>query len=835
MIEPLSHSVSVAGDFPLHADPTVQLRAQPVMVAQVSKPSGVANEQCGPLRINNEASPQTFAWQVGASLPIYSSPVIASPNGYQPSEKTSHLSLQDDVPLTDPRRSAFNSASSDGSSCYDEDSSNSSDDGDGDDDDTDEKSPRNHAEDVAKVYPMFTEEYAESFRRDVTPFLRVVETSVPLSSSTGRWATPPPGRRHKAFLLYDTYLYERTLGKGTYSKVVLGVARRSLPVFANHISGDVPPRVALKVFRGQDAYIEACWDEFTILNSICVEAPDQSVPTVTSPREGSMEKQSSPNSLNNAHSPTSASYVSPYISIRSVVMFTASTCGIKQQYFADQGRFVVPLGYVAHPVHPAIVFPVMGPTLLHVLNSIRQRSREVMQSLRFKRPKTDKEATNSVSCREAEVASPPHSSTQSSATPQRRIFYRGLPIPMLKAVLYQVLTFLSYIHRRGVVHTDLKPENILFESSTFLSGDVGIYYGYYTPKSGKSSRSGVSASVAQKKQSHDSYKLASSSSEQLARGIEDTCSSMQVENPSQNSTSALMSMNEEQQQQQGGQTDVPFFTSADTTTTTNCAAAVAAGGSAMSAGVLASTSAAARSVKLAHHITVALPVLNSVRVVDLGAAQFLSTFRNRSVIPGAAHLPVSYDPIQTSHYQCPEVLLGLGWSTSADIFSLGCMIPELLTGECLFMPNDTMEHLAMWQHVIGPFHDKEKIRNNAAHNLRSLLACNMRTFRHYFSLHRNNRDFELKWPVTAEMVQEAKRQQRFVRDSSSGGGGGEKLDPLEETYPDVVDYITTKPTLEDIMSPMPQLLDLTQRMLQYHPLQRISADEALQHPFFQTL
>ena len=38
-------------------------------------------------------------------------------------------------------------------------------------------------------------------------------------------------------------------------------------------------------------------------------------------------------------------------------------------------------------------------------------------------------------------------------------------------------------------------------------------------------------------------------------------------------------------------------------------------------------------------------------------------------------------------YRSPEVIIGSGYDTSADMWSLACMVFELLTGDLLFEPN----------------------------------------------------------------------------------------------------------------------------------------------------
>jgi hypothetical protein len=65
--------------------------------------------------------------------------------------------------------------------------------------------------------------------------------------------------------------------------------------------------------------------------------------------------------------------------------------------------------------------------------------------------------------------------------------------------------------------------------------------------------------------------------------------------------------------------------------------------------------------------------------------------------------------IQTRQYRSPEVILGAKYDTSTDIWSLGCMIFELLTGEFLFDPKSGQkyskddDHLAQMIELLGHF------------------------------------------------------------------------------------------------------------------------------------
>jgi serine/threonine-protein kinase SRPK3 len=64
--------------------------------------------------------------------------------------------------------------------------------------------------------------------------------------------------------------------------------------------------------------------------------------------------------------------------------------------------------------------------------------------------------------------------------------------------------------------------------------------------------------------------------------------------------------------------------------------------------------------------------------------------------------------IQTREYRGPEVMLDGEYDESADLWSLACMVFELVTGDYLFDPrkgktykkND--DHLALIEELIGP-------------------------------------------------------------------------------------------------------------------------------------
>ncbi len=83
-----------------------------------------------------------------------------------------------------------------------------------------------------------------------------------------------------------------------------------------------------------------------------------------------------------------------------------------------------------------------------------------------------------------------------------------------------------------------------------------------------------------------------------------------------------------------------------------------------------------------------------VKVVDLGNACW--TYKHFA------------EDIQTRQYRAPEVILGCGYDTSADMWSFACMVFELATGDLLFDPRSGQnydrdeDHLALMIELLGP-------------------------------------------------------------------------------------------------------------------------------------
>ncbi|KAH7686563.1 dual-specificity kinase protein [Dioscorea alata] len=169
-----------------------------------------------------------------------------------------------------------------------------------------------------------------------------------------------------------------------------------------------------------------------------------------------------------------------------------------------------------------------------------------------------------------------------------------------------------------------------------------------------------------------------------------------------------------------------------------------------------------------------LPKSSAIKLIDFGS----------TVFDNQEHSSI----VSTRHYRAPEIILGLGWSYPCDLWSTGCIIVELCSGEALFQTHENLEHLAMMERVLGPIPE---------HMIRKANSSASKYFR---------RGARLNWPEGAV----SRESIRAVR----------KLDRLKDLVYRHADHSRAS------------LADLLAGLLKYEPSERLTARDALNHPFF---
>ncbi|KAF3929486.1 hypothetical protein ABW19_dt0200312 [Dactylella cylindrospora] len=169
-----------------------------------------------------------------------------------------------------------------------------------------------------------------------------------------------------------------------------------------------------------------------------------------------------------------------------------------------------------------------------------------------------------------------------------------------------------------------------------------------------------------------------------------------------------------------------------------------------------------------------------IRLIDFGSATFDDEYHSSVV--------------STRHYRAPEIILGLGWSFPCDIWSIGCILVEFYTGDALFQTHDNLEHLAMMRTVCNADIETRLVRQ-AIQKTQSSSSPASRFFR-------NNK---LDYPNN----ETSKTSRRYVK----------AMRRLEEMIPQTCSFYR-------------QLLDLLKKIFVYDPAKRITARDALKHPWF---
>lgn len=168
--------------------------------------------------------------------------------------------------------------------------------------------------------------------------------------------------------------------------------------------------------------------------------------------------------------------------------------------------------------------------------------------------------------------------------------------------------------------------------------------------------------------------------------------------------------------------------------------------------------------------------------------------------------------INTRQYRAPEVMMALGWSYPSDIWSAGCMLPELLKGIPLFQTHADQEHFALMQKILGKTFDPSMITDSLERYSRSDKRRSRSSSSREHSPEERGRSpsvvpvdrifnsaGKLKWPGKA---------------SDNSQARVERARPLREQFHNE------------------RFVDLLEKCLVFDPSKRLTAAEALKHPFF---
>ena len=231
--------------------------------------------------------------------------------------------------------------------------------------------------------------------------------------------------------------------------------------------------------------------------------------------------------------------------------------------------------------------------------------------------------------------------------------YRGIPIPIVKYITRQVLVALDFIHRTSVIHTDLKPENVLL--GHIITEEL---YRPKKPAQAEEPKTEPAAAAADYDDDEDDEKEAGT--EQAPDVV-----------PATATTGTTPAEEEKKADAEEEEEEEPLVTTP-----------------------VALVPPPSPPAEATEKETLPFKELYRAYLADFGNANWTSS-----------HFT---EDIQTRQYRSPEVILGAQWSTPVDLWSLACMVFELLTGDFLFEPKSgdgyskEDDHLCQMIELLGP-------------------------------------------------------------------------------------------------------------------------------------
>jgi len=188
-----------------------------------------------------------------------------------------------------------------------------------------------------------------------------------------------------------------------------------------------------------------------------------------------------------------------------------------------------------------------------------------------------------------------------------------------------------------------------------------------------------------------------------------------------------------------------------------------------------------------------------VKVIDFGSSSFVTDRQS------------SY--IQSRSYRAPEVILGLPYGGQIDMWSLGCVLAEMYTGEVTFQNDSEVSMLSRIEAICGPFP------------------------RHMIAKGRNSHRIFTDSGLIYEKVS--------GRDAEESGSRSDSDDVVEEDLFDVYQpKMTTiaarlgfdedfldRPNLSEGDEQRALFIDFVSKLLTIDPDLRPTAEDALQHPW----
>ncbi|CAH8574640.1 unnamed protein product [Schistosoma bovis] len=225
------------------------------------------------------------------------------------------------------------------------------------------------------------------------------------------------------------------------------------------------------------------------------------------------------------------------------------------------------------------------------------------------------------------------------------------------------------------------------------------------------------------------------------------------------------------------------------------------------------------------------PGKSKIKVIDFGSSCYIN------------ECPYNY--IQSRFYRAPEIILGLPYGTPIDMWSLGCILAEFITGEPLFPGEDAFDQLACIMEILGiPPMQMIKKGSQSHHyfNSNGQPLYMIEQQKHTYGNEQSDNTKEALTNLNKSLNSSSTKHKR------SGSGKSQKLRKSPGSMT-LVDALTSSknssvclPSSDKsnighkIPQPFdPDMVDFLERCLKWSPDERMNPIEALDHPWIKKM
>jgi dual specificity tyrosine-phosphorylation-regulated kinase 1 len=217
------------------------------------------------------------------------------------------------------------------------------------------------------------------------------------------------------------------------------------------------------------------------------------------------------------------------------------------------------------------------------------------------------------------------------------------------------------------------------------------------------------------------------------------------------------------------------------------------------------------------------PKKSAIKVIDFGS----SCRSNKRM----------YSYIQSRFYRSPEVMLGLPYSVAIDMWSLGCILVEMHTGEPLFSGTDQFDQMQKIVKILGMVPD-------------DMLDKSSDQIKFQFFMRGTAQSGSAEWhlrqtkPSKSDAASSSASAADVADPTAGAAEGKELIVPSPDPMASLAEIITTGSRNKKKNYPPSEaynsarnyelFVDLAFKMLAYHPEDRIKPKDALLHPFITT-